>query len=135
MEWEAFGAAQEQELLLPMIEGTRKNFETTGNKQDVFEKVKLTADSEFHTEANMKGVIAQGIDAYIAGTQFRKWDSRFSDVDKYKERCRKERAEYYGVADLYRQHRDFTISEEKTPCICPTGKRLYHNGGNVMVNG
>jgi len=132
---EAFGAAQEHDLLIPMIEGTRENFEAIGNKKDVFEKAKLTADSGFHTEANMKEVMGQGIDAYIADTQFRKRDPRFSDVGKYKERFRKDRAEYYGVANLYRPHRDFTISEDKTHCICPGGKRLYRNGGNVVVNG
>jgi transposase len=97
---EAFGVAQEHELLLPMIEGTRENFEAIGHKRDVFEKAKLTADSGFHTEANMKGVMAQGIDAYIADTGFRKRGPRFGGVDKYKERFRKERAEYYGRADL-----------------------------------
>jgi len=132
---EAFGAAQEHDLLIPMIEGARENFEVIGNKKDVFEKAKLTADSGFHTEANMKEVMEQGIDAYIADTQFRKRDPRFSEVDKYKERFRKDRAEYYGVANLYRPHRDFTISEDKTHCICPAGRRLYRNGGNVVVNG
>jgi transposase len=132
---EAFGAAQEHDLLLPMIEGTRENFEVIGNKKDVFKEAKLTADSGFHTEANMKEVMAQGIDAYIADTGFRKRDPRFSEVDRYKERFRKDRAEYYGVADLYRPHRDFTMSEDKTHCICPAGKRLYRNGGNVVVNG
>ncbi len=132
---EAFGAAQEHDWLIPMIEGTRENVEAIGKKQDVFEKAKLTADTGFHTEANMKEVMEQGIDAYIADTQFRKRDPRFSDVDKYKERFRKERAEYYGTADLYRPPRDFTISEDKTHCICPGGKRLYRNGGNVVVRG
>ena len=132
---EVFGVAQEHGLLIPMIEGTRENFEAIGKKQDVFEKAKLTADSGFHTESNMKEVMTQGIDAYIADTQFRKRDPRFVDVDKYKERFRKERAEYYGVANLYRPHRDFTISGDQTHCICPAGKRLYRNGGNVIVNG
>jgi len=132
---EAFGVAQEHELLIPMIEGARENFEAIGHKEDVFKKVKLTMDSGFHTEANVKEVMGQGIDGYIADTGFRKRDPRFSDVDKYKERFRKERAEYYGVVDLYRPHRDFTISEDKTHCICPAGKRLYRNGGNVVVNG
>ncbi len=133
---EAFGAAQEHELLLRMIEGTRANFEFIGNPKDVFKGTKLTADSGFHTEANIKEVMGQSIDAYIADTQFRKRDPRFADVDKYKERVRKDRAEYYGTAaDLYRPNRDFTMSEDKTHCICPAGKRLYRNGGNVMVNG
>jgi transposase len=132
---EAFGVAQEHDLLIPMIEGARENFEAIGNKEDIFEKAKLTADSGFHTEANMKEVMQQGIDGYIADTQFRKRDPRFSEVDRYKERFRKERAEYYGVANLYKPNRDFTISEDKTHCICPAGKRLYRNGGNVVVNG
>lgn len=130
---EAFGAAQEHELLEPMIEGTKKNFKETGDK-DVFEKAKLVADSGYHTEANMKMIMEEGIDAYIADTQFRKRDPRFADVDKYKERFRKERAEYYGKKGLYRP-KDFAISDDKTYCICPAGKRLYRNGGNVIVDG
>jgi transposase len=132
---EAFGAAQEHDLLIPMIEGTRENFEAIGNKQDIFEKAKLTADSGFHTEKNVQMLMEEDIDGYVADTQFRKRDPRFSDVDKYKERFRKERAEYYGTANLYKPHRDFTISEDKTHCICPASKRLYRNGGNVVVRG
>jgi transposase len=133
---EAFGAAQEHELLIPMIAGARENFEAIGNRGDVFGKAKFTADSGFHTEANMKKVMEQGIDAYIADTGFRKRDPRFGDVDRYKERFRRERAEYYGTAaNLYRPRRDFIISGDKTHCICPAGKRLYRNGGNVVVKG
>jgi hypothetical protein len=87
---EAFGAAQEHALLLPMLEGTRENFEAIGNKPDVFGKAKLTPDSGFHTEANMKEVMEQGIDAYIADPGFRKRDPRFLDAERYKERSRKE---------------------------------------------
>ncbi|MEK6590038.1 MAG: IS1182 family transposase [Nitrospinota bacterium] len=131
---EAFGTAQEHDLLEPMIEGTRENFKEIDSKKDVFEKAKLVADSGYHTESNMKMVMEEGIDAYIADTQFRKRDPRFADVDKYKEWFRKERAEYYGTSGLYRV-KDFTMSEDKTHCICPAGKRLYRNGGNVVVDG
>jgi len=65
------------------VEGTRENFKTIG-KQDVFKTAMLVADSGFHTESNMKMVMEEGIDAYIADTQFRKRDPRFADVDKYK---------------------------------------------------
>jgi transposase len=131
---EAFGAAQEHDLLEPMIEGTKENFKEIGNK-NVFEKVKLVADSGYHTEENMKMIMGEGIDAYIADTQFRKRDPRFAEVDKYKERSRKELKEYHGSPDLFRPHRDFTMSDDKTHCICPAGKRLYLNGANIKVNG
>jgi transposase len=130
---EAFGAAQEHDLLKPMLAGTRENFKEIGNKQDVFEKAKLVADSGYHTEANMKMVMEEEIDAYIADTQFRKRDPRFADVDKYKERFRREQRELNGAKMLYRA-KDFTLSEDRRFCICPAGKRLYRNGGNVILD-
>ena len=131
---EAFGEAQEHGLLEPMIKGTRENFRSIGEKEDIFGKTKMTADAGFHTEANMRMVMEEGIDAYVADTQFRKRDSRFAEVDRYKERFRKERAEYYGKKGLYRV-KEFTISDEKDYCICPGGKRMYRNGGNLIVGG
>jgi transposase len=131
---EAFGAAQEHDLLKPMIEGTKENFEELGSKH-VFEKAKLVADSGYHTEENMKMVMGEGIDAYIADPNFRKRDPRFAEVDRYKERTRRELREYHGAPNLFRPGRDFTISEDKRYCICPAGKRLHRNGGNVKVNG
>ena len=130
---EAFGAAQEHDLLEPMIEGTRENFKEIGSEEDVFEKAKLVADSGYHTEKNMQMVMEAGIDAYIADTQFRKRDPRFAGVDKYKERSRKEQREFNGTKLLYHP-REFTITEDKQYCICPEGKRLYYKA-TVMING
>lgn len=129
---EAFGAAQEHDLLKPMIEGTRENFEEIGAK-DVFKKTKLVADSGYHTEENMKMVMSEGIDAYIADTQFRKRDPRFAEVDRYKERSRKEQRQFLGITLLYHP-REFTITEDKKHCICPMGKKLYFQA-NVVING
>ncbi len=129
---EAFGAAQEHDLLKPMIDGTKENFKEIGDK-DVFEKAKLVADSGYHTEANMQMVMEKGIDAYIADTQFRKRDPRFSEVDKYKERSRKEQREFLGIKLLYHP-REFRITEDGKYCICPMGKRLYFKA-NVIING
>jgi transposase len=130
---EAFGSGQEHELLEPMIESTRENFEAIGDKGDVFRDAKVTADSGFHTEKNMQMIMEQGIDGYIADTQFRKRDPRFAEVGRYKERFKKERDEYYGVKGLYKP-RDFTLSENKDYCICPAGKRLYKNGENAKTD-
>jgi len=44
---EAFGEAQEQELLEPMMEGTRENLKAIGKQEHVFARAKLTADSGF----------------------------------------------------------------------------------------
>jgi len=130
---EAFGAAQEHDLLQPMLAGTRENFKEIGNKEDVFAKAKVVADSGYHTEVNMKMAMEEGIDAYILDTQFRKRDPRFADIDKYKERFRREQRERNGAKMLYRA-KDFILSEDKRFCICPARKRLYRNGGNVILD-
>ncbi len=75
-----------------------------------------------------------GVDAYVADNRFRQRDPRFRNAERYKERFKKERAEYFGTKTIY-QPKDFTFSPDKTFCICPAGKRLHRNGGNVLING
>jgi len=131
---EAFGQAQEHDLLKPMVEGVRDSFKTIGKKEDIFKTAKLLADSGFHTEQNMKMLFCEEIDAYVADTQFRKRDPRFADYDRYKERFRKERAMREGRLNLF-STKDFTFPEDLSYCICPAGKRLYRSGGNVVIRG
>lgn len=129
----AFGVPQEHALLQPIIEGTRTKVETIGER-NVCRTATLTADSGFHTEANVKMLIEAGSAGYVAATPFRKRDPRWADVDRDKERVRQERAEDYGTHSLYRP-RDFTMSEDQTHGMCPSGKRLYRNDGNVVIRG
>ena len=96
---EAFGEAQEQELMVPMIEGTCENLKAIG-KPDAFERAKLTADSGFHSEKNVRMLMERGIDAYVADHQFRQRDPRFKDVDRYKERHRREQAAFVNKVRL-----------------------------------
>ena len=77
---QAYGQAQEHDLLLPMVEGIEAHFNAMGDKQ-IVQKAKLTADSGFHTEVNLKALSERKIDAYIADNQMRKRDPRFIDTD------------------------------------------------------
>ena len=129
---EAFGQGQEHDLLLPMIEETRTNFEAIGHKKDVFKEAQLAADSGYHSEKNMEMVFTEEIDAYIADKHFRKRDPRFSDYDRYKERHRKEMRQKTGSKKLFVTS-DFLFPEDFSHCICPAGKRLYRSGYNVTV--
>jgi transposase len=124
---EAFGSPQEQALLQPMVEGVRKNL-----GPDIFDTTKLTADSGFHSEKNMQFLMEEEIDAYIADPQFRKRDPRFLNQDRFKERTRKEYADAHGTTTAF-TIRQFTMSDDTRYCICPAGKRLHRNGGNVIV--
>jgi len=126
---EAFGEAQEHDLLKPMVEGVRKNSQEIG-EDDIFQKAKLLSDSGYHTEKNMEMLTHEGIDAYVADNRFRKRDPRFADYEKYKDAARKDWAK--GKPKLFRTE-DFTFDQDKKHCICPAGRRLYRSGFNAKV--
>jgi transposase len=131
---EAFGQGQEHDLLEPMVDGTRENFQAIDKEENIFAETKLSADSGFHSGNNMEMLSKQEIDAYVADPQFRKRDPRFADVDRYKERTRKERARRSGHPRLFTTE-DFTFADDLSYCLCPAGKRLYRSGGNVITKG
>lgn len=128
---EAFGEGQEHDLLKPMVDGVRKNFQEIGKEEDVFEKAKLLADSGFHTEKNMEMLAIEEIDAYVADNRFRKRDPRFADYEKYKDEARKDWAK--GKPKLFRTE-DFIFDKDMRHCICPAGKRLYRSGANEKAH-
>jgi len=127
---EAFGEAQEHDLLKPIIEGTRENFKSIGEKEDPFKAAKLTADSGFHTEENMKMLHEEKIDAYIADNRFRKRDPRFATAERHKEGIREKRYQrkYFAPSD-------FKQDETSGKVICPAGKELYLKNSNFWVRG
>lgn len=121
-------------LQTPVIQGARQNFQAISKEEDIFEKTKITADSGFHTEENMKMIIEEGIDGYIADRMMRKRDLRFQDRDRFKERAWIERARREGKTQLFKPS-EFIYNKDKGTCICPAGKPLYRNGSNVVVRG
>ncbi len=120
-------------LLKPVVEATRSNFVAIGG-HDIFKNAKLTADSGFHSEKNMQMLMEHGIDGYVADTLFRKRDPRFENVPRYKDRLWKDEARHYSKSHRYGPQ-DFIFSKDKDYCICPAGKRLHRNGGNILIKG
>ena len=129
---EAFGEAQEHDLLLPMVEATRDNFQAIGRNEDVFAQAALTTDSGFHTEANVEALFDQHIDAYIADNQFRKRDPRFATAERHRARHREEQRKRHG--SCYRPA-DFVYDPHSQTCFCPAGKPLYRNGSHCTIGG
>ena len=124
---EAFGAAQEQQLLAPMISGTQEAFQAIGDSQDIFKQAKLLVDAGFHTEANMKLLFEQGIDAYVPDNRFRQRDPRFANAARHKP-AKASPPRKFGP-------HDFVYDPDKQTCSCPAGKRLYLKNRNFAVRG
>ncbi|MGH8502554.1 MAG: IS1182 family transposase [Gammaproteobacteria bacterium] len=127
VEAQAFGEAQEHDLLAPMIEATRANFQAIARDQDVFEHARLTADAGFHTEQNMKRLFEEGVDGYVADNLFRKRDPRFNTAARHKPNKAKQ-SKRFGP-------RDFIYDQDTQTCICPAGKRLYLKQRHVIIRG
>ncbi len=126
---EAFGEAQEHELLKPMVEGIRENFKVIGKQSNILEKVAVTADSGFHTEVNVRMLAEQKIDGYIADNRFRKRDPRFATADRHKKPIKERPTRKYFVPS------DFKYDKERGKYLCPAGKQLYLKNRNFQVRG
>lgn len=130
---EAYGEAQEHDLLLPTIEGMDDNFTAIGETA-VFKGGKVTADSGFHTEKNLQALHERKVDAYIADNRMRKRDVRFLDTDKYRARTRREKQQFLGTNKTF-SNKDFVYDEKNHTCICPAGQSLYGNGSHITIGG
>lgn len=124
---QAHGTGSEQELLLPVVDATAP-YRTPGTV--------ITADAGYHSEANLKGLSEQGIDAYIPDTGYRKRDERYADQERHKDKpdpLYDKRSPVEKKA-LFKPE-DFRFDLEAKTCVCPAGQQLYGNGSNCVFNG
>ena len=107
---EAFGNGQDHIHVPPMLEGTPANLQSLGYGAECLTGKILTADSNYHTQVNLRKCQELGVDAYIPDRKFRNRDPRF-DTQK------RRRSRRFTLKDL---HHDATLDQY----ICPDGKVL-----------
>jgi hypothetical protein len=124
---EAHGTGSEQGLLLPAIKATA----TLRNADTV-----ITADAGYHSEANLKALAGEQINAYIPDNGYRKRDERYADqyVHTAKPDPLWNKAGQAKKPKCFRST-DFYLADDHSHCVCPAGKRLYSNGSNCTING
>lgn len=120
---EAYGTANEAAVLGPMLEQVRETFKELGTK-DIYRKVKVTADSGFHTEESMKALFESGIDGYVPDKRFRLRDPAFQSAQRHRDhgalpgRADRPKARYF-------KSQDFRLDAGSGRLICPAGKELH----------
>jgi transposase len=127
VEAQAHGTGSEQELLLPVVQASAPY----RSSQTV-----VCADAGYHSEANLKGLAEQGVDAYVCDNGYRSRDPRYAEQGKHKakpdplwdKRPQPKKARCFTPAD-------FELAEDGSHCFCPAGKKLYSNGSNCTFNG
>jgi transposase len=118
---EAFGDGQDHGHVPPMLTGALANLQPFGHKPDYFKGKILTADSNYHTQVNLKECQELGLDAYIPDRKFRNRDPRFATQKR-------------------RQVRRFTLKDFRHDevldrYICPDGMVLKLAVKRVLTHG
>jgi transposase len=110
---EAFGNGQDYDHVSPMIAGAKATMQALGHGEDYFAETIFLADSNYHSDDNLKSCAQEHLDAYIPDGNFRKRDPRFATQERYKppQRPRFIREDFRYEADTDRY-------------ICPNGKEL-----------
>lgn len=128
---EAFGKGHEAELLEPMVDQVRENFQALG-EEDVFGKAKLTADSGFHTEESTKMLADRGVDGYVPDKNFRRRDPAFQTAKRHRDRNALIGRSVPPDREFYTA-RDFVLNPENGKLVCPAGKELYLKDRNFRT--
>jgi transposase len=118
---EAFGNGQDHVHVPPMLNGALANLQSLGHEPDYFEGKILTADSNYHTQINLKKCRELGVDAYIPDRKFRNRDPRFATQ-------KRQQARRFTL-------QDFRHDESFDRYICPHGKILKLLVKRVNDNG
>jgi transposase len=127
---EAIGHGQDYANVAPVMERAKKNAAAAGLGPDYFEGAELTADANYHSEANLATCEEEKLDAIIPDGNFRKRDPRFDTRERHKAKVRKLKDKLPSDA--------FSYDEARDQYTCPEGKtlKLYaarHNNGKGHI--
>jgi len=109
---EVFGTVSDHEHVEPIIAGAKENMQAIGQSEDYFSGAIFVADTNYHSQSNLKSCQELELDAYIPDRYFRRRDPRYSGQKRYWPKRKK-----YALED-------FHYDEAKDQYICPDGKRL-----------
>ena len=127
VEAQAHGTGAEQELLIPVVTALEPVLAPT---------TVLTADAGYHSDANLRHLAEQHIDALIADNAMRQRDERFATQAQHQTTpdplYDKTHA---GDEPRVFQPSDFTYDAAARTCVCPAGKALYRAGRDIITRG
>ena len=112
MHAQAFGRGQDHAHGPPMLDGALENLQRLGHEADYFAGKIFTADTNYHSDLNLRKCQELGLDAYIPDRFLRRRDPRYAAQSRYWPRRQKFTLE------------DFYYEEASDYYLCPQGKRL-----------
>jgi transposase len=120
---QAFGRGQDHAHAPPMLDGALGNLQSLGHGAEYFTGKIFTADTNYHSDANLWKCQELQLDAYIPDRFFRRRDPRYAAQRRYwprRQRFTLEDFHYEEAADRY---------------LCPQGKRLKRKAKKAFRDG
>ncbi len=127
---QVWGSVGEQQTLKPAIAQLETQLTDLGTA-DALKHAKFTADSGFHSEANLEYMATTGLDSYIADTQFRSRNPLFKSSETYHTEKEKRRLKRSKGAPRRFTSTDFHFDKDNQQCRCPAGNEMWCSGDNV----
>jgi transposase len=113
---EAFGNGQDYGHVTPMLEGAKAHVQAIGLGEDYFAGKSLSADSNYHSEENLRTCVQEQLDAYIPDSHFRQRDPRFATQARHQPQPPPPNEKFTEA--------DFRYEQEQDCYWCPGGKGL-----------
>jgi len=109
---EAFGRGQDHAHGPPMLEGALENLQSLGHGEEYLAGKIFTADTNYHSDTNLRKCQELRLDAYIPDIYFRRRDPRYAAQRRYWPRRKRFALD------------DFQYEEASDHYWCPQGNRL-----------
>ena len=119
---EAFGQGQENDLLIPLIDNVKENYNKLGKEKDFLEGKTIIADTGYFSEINLNKAKEEKMEAYLTDQNCRKRDIRFET----KQRHNPESGKTF-------KREGFKYNREEDTIICPNGNILTLSKQTVKV--
>jgi len=120
---EAFGTVSDHEHVAPLMDGAKENMQAIGRDEDCFRGAIFVADTNYHSESNIKKCQEMKLDAYIPDRYYRRRDPRYGTQKRYWPKRKRFHLE------------DFHYDEATDEYVCPDGKRLKIKAREVYRDG
>jgi len=120
---QAFGRGQDHAHGPPMLDGALENLKSLGHGEEYFAGKIFTADTNYHSDTNLRKCQELHLDAYIPDIYFRRRDPRYAAQRRYWPRRQRFTLE------------DFHYEEATDHYQCPLGKKLRRIAKKVYADG
>ncbi|MBS9899164.1 transposase [Vibrio alginolyticus] len=130
---QVWGSVGEQQTLKPTVLALKAQLDKLPNTAE--HPTKFTADSGFHSKANLKFMAETPYDCYIADTGFRSRNPLFQNSETYQTEQAKKRKRRSKTGKTCYPISMFEFNQEAMTCRCPAGNMMRLSSKDAVIRG